>query len=156
MIIRKANTKDISQLKKMKKDLFITWDKIDPMDKLDKKWFLSKDSDDYMKKLIDRKDAIYLVAEEKGVIIGFIYGFIEKRDPCLLDKKTGFIDELYIEPEYRKKGLAKKLTNAVLKWFKSKNLRWSVVCTHAMDKPANSYWKNTGFEDFNIKYKIKL
>ncbi len=50
----------------------------------------------------------------------------------------------------------KKLTNKILNWFKTKNAKWSIVLTHEKDKPAISYWKNLGYEDYNIKYKLRI
>ncbi|MBI2139146.1 GNAT family N-acetyltransferase, partial [Candidatus Woesearchaeota archaeon] len=66
------------------------------------------------------------------------------------------IDELYIKPGCRKTGAGKALTNKMIEWFKSKNMKWTIVLTHSQDKGANSYWKHMGYKDYNRKYKMGL
>ena len=155
MKIREATNKDISEIKNMMKNLFLTWDKMDTMDKIDNPWFSSRKSSKLISERISSKSKKYFVAENADQIIGYIFGLIEIRPACL-DKKIGLIDELYVKPGYRKIGTGKALTSKMLKWFKSKNVRWTIALTHSRDKGANSYWKTFGYKDYNRKYRMKL
>ena len=155
MKIREATNEDISEIRDMMKNLFLTWDKMDSMDKIDKTWFSSKESSQLIFERMGSESNKYFVAENAGKIIGYIFGLIEIRAACL-DKKIGLIDELYMKPEYRKTSAGKALTNKMLGWFKSKKLRWTITLTHSQDEGANSYWKHFGYKDYNRKYGMRL
>jgi len=155
MEIREVKKIDITEIISMMKSLFLTWDKIDPMDKIDRKWFSSKDSDKLIAKRIKTKYKKYFIAEQDGKIIGYIFGLIEIREACL-DKKIGLIDELYVKPRYRKLGVGNFLKNEMLVWFKSNKVKWSIVLTHSKDSTANPYWKHSGYRLYNNKFKIRI
>ena len=155
MEIREATKDDISEIKDLMKSLFLTWDSIDSMDKIDKNWFSSNESNQLISERISSNHKKYFVAEKENKIVGYIFGLIEVRAACL-DKTVGLIDELFIKPEHRKTGAGKALTNKMLNWFKSKNIRWTIVLTHSCDEGANSYWIKLGYKDYNRKYRMKL
>jgi len=67
--------------------------------------------------------------------------------------KKGHFDLLIIHPEYRDKGIGKKLINEGYKWFKEKGIKNFTVTTHALDKEASKFWKHQGFNEYNIKYE---
>ena len=154
MIIRKATEKDTQEILVMMKELFLTWDAIDPIDKIDESWFKSKDAIDFINQEINDKNMLFLIAEEKE-IAGYLLAKIENR-PALKEKNLGLIDELYIKPNYRKQALGKQLTEKALEWFKEKNLKWTIVLTHEKDELANSYWKHMNYKDYNKKYCKEL
>lgn len=155
MNIREATKKDIPIIREMMKDLFLTWDKIDEMDKIDENWFLSKKSDNFISQRMLSKNQKYLVAECNAEIAGYIFGLIEVRQACM-DKNIGLIDELFVKPGYRKLGLGKALTEKMLDFFRSQKIKWSILLTHSRDVGANSYWTNYGYKDYNRKYRMKL
>ena len=155
MKIREAITADISEIKDMMKNLFLTWDKIDSMDKIDNHWFSSKESSQCISERMHSESKKYFVAENEGKTVGYIFGIIEMRIPCL-DKEIGLIDELYVRHGFRNIGTGKALTNKLLEWFKSHNAKWVIVLTHSRDKEANSYWTKSGYKDYNRKYRIRI
>src|SRR3989338_7011569 len=101
MRIREATKEDIPEIKEMMKSLFLTWDRIDSMDKIDEGWFSSNESDQLLSERLISDQKKYFVAEKNGKIIGYVFGLIEVRPACL-DKKIGLIDELFVKPEHRK------------------------------------------------------
>lgn len=64
-----------------------------------------RDSKDRIVREIDRPNAIFLVAEVDGQIIGSIFGTHEGR--------KGWINRLAVLPAYRKRGIAAKLVSEV-------------------------------------------
>ena len=153
--IRPGNNVDIVEIRLMMKKLFLKWDKIDPIDKIDHNWFNSKSSDSLIRNRINNLSSKYYVASEYDRLIGYIYGTIQMR-PESLSKGIGVVEELYIQPDYRKKNVGKKLTKQLIKWFKTRNVKWSIVLVHSKDKNANSYWKRMKYRDYNRKYKLKI
>ena len=91
MIIRNATKKDIAdclKITKFEKDKY--WNKKD------------------FSRSINHRDVIFLVAEEKDKVIGYILGFIAPTK-----KDDGMISETRVNVKYRKKGLGTKLVNAI-------------------------------------------
>ena len=90
----------------------------------------------------------YIVAEEKGKIIGIVTWIthgLPKHQLCELDR-------IAVLPEYRGKGVAKKLFDALIKDAKSfyKNnqskLRKLYLLTHADNTRAQKFYEKLGFK----------
>lgn len=96
-------------------------------------------------------DAICLVAEQDGKIIGLIDVEVEqiKGSLCVEGDCIGaVIWHLAVLPEYRRKGVATLLWNEAQKRLLSKNILYCEVWTQE-DEPANNWYLSKGFE--NIK-----
>ena len=95
-----------------------------------------------------KKNHNYIVAEEKGKIIGIVtwvtHG-LPKHQLCELDR-------IAVLPEYRGKGIAKQLFNALIndvKSFYKKNkskLRKLYLLTHADNIRAHKFYEKLGFK----------
>jgi GNAT superfamily N-acetyltransferase len=69
--------------------------------------------------------AQHFVIEDNKKIIACSGAFIKEDIPyCFYkERKYGFVGDVYVEPQFRKMGYAKALTNAVLKWFTEQDIR---------------------------------
>ena len=90
----------------------------------------------------------YIIAEEKGKVIGlatWLMHGLPKHQLCELDR-------IAVLPEYRGKGVAKKLFQALIndtKQFYKKNrskLRKLYLLTHAGNKRAHRFYEKLGFK----------
>lgn len=151
MKITKLRKDDVKELSVLMLKLYQKWDDIDPIDKINRDWFGSKKHFDYINKLMNDKYCLILIAKENNKIISYLIAFIKERQPFL--QKVGDISETYTIPEFRRKGVAKRLTETAFEWFKKNNLKWFTVSTHTMDKEAISFWKKRGFVEFNKNFK---
>ena len=95
-----------------------------------------------------KKNHNYIVAEEKGKITGIVTWLMHglpKHQLCELDR-------IAVLPEYRGKGIARKLFNALIKDAKSfykKNkskLRKLYLLTHADNIRAHKFYEKLGFK----------
>ncbi|MHA6484247.1 GNAT family N-acetyltransferase [Paenibacillus sp. strain BS8-2] len=71
------------------------------------------------------KTAQHFVVENNGRIIACAGAFIKDDAPYryLKLRSYGFIADVYVEPEFRRQGIARTLTNATLDWFTERNIR---------------------------------
>jgi ribosomal protein S18 acetylase RimI-like enzyme len=152
--IKIAELKDIDKIMEIQHVLFKRWDEIDPADKIYENWFQTEKHREFLKKAINDKNSIILIALNEKEIIGYIKAEVEEREPFL--KKIGYIAEAYITPAFRRKNIGKKLFDEVVNWFREKKIEWLLVSTHVKDEVANNFWKKCGFEYFNSTYKIKI
>ena len=147
-MIRELKKEDIEELLPLMESLFKTWEDVDKYDELDREYFYSKAHVRELEKLI--KKSIFLVAVEDNKIAGFILAEIKNRPGIYKIKKEGHILLLYVEEDYRKKGIGKMLIENVLERFK--DIKFITVNTHALDGEANEFWKKKGFRLYNLNY----
>ncbi|HOM68314.1 MAG TPA: GNAT family N-acetyltransferase [Candidatus Paceibacterota bacterium] len=85
---------------------------------------------------------IFLVAEEKGEVVGFIwahfiqYGFF----------KYGTIDEFFVKKEFRGKGIGTTLLRKAIKELEKLNPKMILVGTEKENKEAIKLYQKVGFE----------
>lgn len=102
---------------------------------------------DHFKKLFRKKTVLFLVAEEKGEIIGYCLGEIDKCKKTSKYNKKGYMSEVYVTEKYRKEGVAKKLVKELFKWFRTKKVKWIRLDVYSKNKRAIRFWEEIGFEE---------
>lgn len=90
------------------------------------------------------KNAQYrcFVAFEDNKPVGFITGYVDQFD-CI-NKLTGFCNQLFVHPEYRKDGIGDKLIDELHDFFvkcEVSNERFITVC----DESIKRFWSKKGF-----------
>ena len=73
-------------------------------------------------KMITAKNAIVIVAELAGAIVGSGYARIENAKPYLKHTRYAYLGFMYVKPAYRGKGVNKMILEALKKWCVSKNI----------------------------------
>jgi ribosomal protein S18 acetylase RimI-like enzyme len=94
--------------------------------------------------------ALYLIGYNEGdKIIGFIAGEILN---CFLPiskvKKVGYISGAYVMPQYRGKNVMKRLEQMLIRFFKSKNLRYAELNVMTMNASGKEIWSRLGYSTF--------
>lgn len=148
MIIRKATSKDFEKLKEIKKEFYL-WEC-----KQDKKLcpkFADRNLGIRLGKNLRQNNVIFFIAIENGEILGYSGAEIEKNMPCYKEKLKGHLFNLYVRPEYRKKGIAKSLIKKVLLWFKKNKIKEIELYTGANNHKAQNLYKKSGFEEHYIR-----
>jgi len=117
---------------------------------------VKKYADQSLKDVAEREGAIYF-AEIDGKIAGFILGIVERNEKDTLYILThkpgahGWIGEVFVSPEFRKQGIARKLIDKIAADFKTKvcvNVRLYVM---ADNKLAISAYENIGFQTRDLE-----
>ena len=89
--------------------------------------------------------AKHFVMEDHGTIIACAGGFIKSDIPYCFFKEPqyGFIGDVYVEPDKRRKGYAKELTKAILDWLTQQGVKSiRLLASHN----AQPLYKSFGFE----------
>ncbi|MEK5310879.1 MULTISPECIES: GNAT family N-acetyltransferase [Bacillus] len=105
-----------------------------------------------MGKVLDNNGKL-LVAKELDQIIGWVL-FGSQKD-SITDKYLGFIYEIYILEDYRKKGYAKKLLEECTKDIKNQGLHEVSLVVYSGNKAIELY-KQLGFTEYKIVMNKKL
>ena len=141
--IKEANNSDLSKIAELKIGLAKYEKKFDKMRKIENKTSDIKWFKNIMKKY---KGKIFVAFYGKE-IVGYCTGWAEKR-PYLV-AKNGYICDLFVCKEYRKKKIATKLVKHLLNWFKYKNVK-SIYLNVYSSNDAIKIWRNWGFKEIEI------
>ena len=100
----------------------------------------------YFKNIIKNENNILLCYEEDNIIKGYIY-----LKPVNNDSQNCYlIDGLYVDNEYRNKGIATKLIENALNVIKETNVAIVDINVMANNSVAISLYKRFGFNEFKI------
>lgn len=104
----------------------------------------------YFRKHLNRDLFVYVAREAEEILACAFLLVVEKpMSPAFMTGKTGTVLNVYTKSEYRKKGYAKQLMNALLDDAKAMEL--SVVELKATEDGYHLY-KAVGFQDVVSKY----
>lgn len=149
MKIRKATIKDFEQIKKNRAEFYLGETEIDELS--DPDW-VKFGMGIATAKALRSKNHVFFVAEDKGSIVGYCSGQIEKTPTWIKHKKRGHLYNLFLKKKYRGKGTGKKLIISVINWFKKNKISWIMVLAYSKNKKAQSIYKKMGFSEYIINF----
>ncbi len=97
-----------------------------------------------------------IVAEEDGQIVAFMLCLLQPNYPIFKDKKIGVISDVYVKQERRRKGLAKKMLDVAVAWFKKNKVRTVRLNVAAANLEARAAWRMLGFDPFMIAKNLDV
>ncbi|MBN2106985.1 MAG: GNAT family N-acetyltransferase [Deltaproteobacteria bacterium] len=147
MKIRKAEEKDISALSKLHKEFIQEHAQLYDRVFYEVTRHATKQWTQWAKKMLQNKSIGFFIAEEKDEIIGYVSGWIEERPPIYSLKKTGYLSNIFIIPQKRKKGIGSNLHEALLGWFKKKKVTYVELNVNTQATPAYAAWSALGYKE---------
>ncbi len=148
--VRKARLEDVDEIARINKQLA---DMHAEMDEIYKKG--AKVEEGFRKHvenlLSSKDDALVVVAEEDGNIIGYMIGVVESARPFLKIKKMGRISDACVGADHRKKGIGEKMFNFLLDWFREKGVEYITLSFDHRNEGARAFWRKMGFEEWMVR-----
>ncbi len=112
------------------------------------RWWLSRE--------LTNEDAIVLVAEDAGAVVGYAYGRVEERDwNALLDRCGGFHD-LWVDTQARRQGTGEALAREVLLRFEQLGVPRVVLKSAAQNESAQKLFRRLGWRSTMIEMTREL
>ena len=96
----------------------------------------------------DKNKAIFISIEEQK-IVGYIYVKISNSGDETTQNKEGLIDGLYIEKEYRNRGIATALVEEAKVWAKEQNIKFLYLEVINQNTDAINLYMKQGFSEFS-------
>ncbi len=112
------------------------------------KYKTRKDIKNYFKWLYNRDKDGFMIAEENNKIAGFIAvdaNWVNYKGEKILE-----IHELFVLPEFRRKGIASKLLNKALEYGIKKGLNKAELWVGKTNYRAINFYKQFGFEEIGV------
>ncbi len=111
---------------------------------------------DWLRNQIGIQSSIILVAKENNQVIGFLSGFVKYLFPWYVIKRVGHISFMFIDENYRRKGVGKELLREAKKWFKVQGLTYMELYVNENNQKGVSFWKSRGFSDFQKFLRMRI
>ena len=105
---------------------------------------------------VDEPDAVLLVAEIDGNVVGYVFGALEGNNYMLLRGPSGAIYDLVLDPEHRGRGIGSKLLNAALDVLRDKGAPRAVLFTAEKNVGAHRLFERSGFRRTMIEMTREL
>lgn len=103
-----------------------------------------------------KKDSysVKIILEEDSKVLGWAYLYVifQDRHP----KPYGLMENVYIEPEYRSRGLGKQLVQLLIEEAKERGC-YKLIGTSKMNKPeVHEFYKKYRFEKMGYEFRMDL
>ncbi len=124
-------------------------------EEFDPAWSMARDAGEKARKVIEsllasEKDVV-LVAEYDGKVVGFVRAEV-RENPMLEAKRIGVIVELYVHPQYRRRGIAGTLVREAAEKLAGMGARLVAAEFPAANEVAESFYRKHGFRPFTSIY----
>ena len=90
-------------------------------------------------------DAIVLVSERDGDVVGYAYGGIEDFDYMSLRGPAGVLHDIVVDPRKRGQGIGRELLEAILAALESRGAPRIVLSTAEQNETAQRLFASAGF-----------
>lgn len=106
-------------------------------------------------KFIENEENCILVAENNGIILGYLYGFVINNGDAYIDVVTQ-LDALFINEEYRRHGIANALIEEFKNWSRYKNAKYIELKVCNNNDNAISLYTKKGFKNVKTIMSLEL
>ena len=96
------------------------------------------------------------VAEKEGAIRGFVTSERWSTPPIYREVREIYIDELYVEPGYRRRGFGRALVEAVATWAKEAGAQRLRAGTLGANTEGRTFWERVGAQAFTVTYTMDV
>jgi ribosomal protein S18 acetylase RimI-like enzyme len=100
---------------------------------------------------LEKEDAIVLVAEEDGAVMGYAYAGLEGADWMALRGPAGVLYDIIVDPARRQEGIGRALLQAMLKALADRGAPRVVLFTATPNEAAQRLFGAMGFRSTMIE-----
>jgi ribosomal protein S18 acetylase RimI-like enzyme len=155
LVVRRARIADLPALGRMAAELVAAHHAFDPQ-----RFFAPGPGPpasyaSFLRGRISAADAIVLVAELDGAVIGYAFGSVEGYDYLSLRGPAGVVHDLFVEPAYRRRGVARRLLDATLDGLRARGVPRVVLSTAERNREAQRLFASLGFRRTMIEMTLE-
>jgi ribosomal protein S18 acetylase RimI-like enzyme len=85
--------------------------------------------------------------------VGFISGELRQGSPTFLPKTWASVDDVFVEPEYRNRGMGHALLQSVQAWAQARGADGISLQVAAANSRGRKFYEDLGFRDISV-YKV--
>ena len=103
----------------------------------------------HVRDLINR-DCIGFVAEVNEKIVGFVTGYIVRRNPQLEVERIGKVDNIFVSESFRGHDIGTSLLEDLFSFFKSQKVKYIEISCDVQNDDAMRLYKRLGFHEQKV------
>ena len=153
-IIRRADLADIPHLVILKGELQKLHSEIDSVWKLKSDW--ESVFRTYFLNMFNRENTSIAVLQVDGSYAGYCIAIIKESPPFLESRQYGFINDIFVADDFRRRGFGSELLNEALEWFLSYDVKRVELNLAYGNTASRAFWSNQGFSTFVERKYIDL
>jgi len=112
------------------------------------RWWLGKE--------LKAKEAVVLVAERDGEVLGYVYGRVEARDWATLRDSHGGLHDIWVEESARGSGAGTQLAEALLRRFSELGVPRVILMSAAKNEAAHRFFARLGWRTTMVEMTREL
>jgi GNAT superfamily N-acetyltransferase len=93
------------------------------------------------------------VAAAGGRTVGFVSGELRQGSPTFLPKTWASVDDVFVEPGYRNRGMGRALLQSVRAWAHERGADGISLQVAAANSRGRKFYEDLGFRDVSV-YKV--
>jgi ribosomal protein S18 acetylase RimI-like enzyme len=105
---------------------------------------------------LEDPDCAVLVAEDTGHVLGYVFASLEGTSWRDLRGPCGFIHDVYVAEEARRRGVGQELARAAIGWIRSRGMRQVVLWSKTKNEPAQRLFATLGFRDTMVEMTLDV
>ncbi len=144
--IRRATTRDIKAILPVWGELAAYHANLDPAFTPAPTW--PREYGAYLRTLMDRDDALAIVARDADAVIGYAVGRISTLPPFFEHRYRGYIHDVCTRDGFRRRGIGRKLVEELFAWFRRRGVTVVELTVAANNAEALPFWRRLGFETY--------
>jgi len=111
--------------------------------------------EEHLRGLLAAKDTLVLVALEGGRVVGVSIAQIKKSSPAFQREKYGFIDEMAVKADCRRRGTGTLMLEKIMEWFRSQHIDMVELDVAATNPVGYPFLKKHGFKPYLHRLYLK-
>jgi ribosomal protein S18 acetylase RimI-like enzyme len=155
LVVRAARAADLPAVSLLAAELVRLHHRLDPprfllVEPVEKgyQWFFTRE--------LKRKGALILVAEDDEKIVGYAYGTLEPRNWNDLLDACGKLNDVYVDPDARRKGAGRALVTAMLTALREQGAPRVVLLSAWKNPDAHAFFESLGFRRTMLEMTAEL
>jgi ribosomal protein S18 acetylase RimI-like enzyme len=105
---------------------------------------------------LDDPDALVLVAEDRGEVVGYLYAAVEPRNWKELRERAGFVHDIFVDAGRRASGIGNALLDAAFAWMRERRIPRVILGTAWSNELARRLFERRGFRPTKIVMSKEL
>ena len=109
----------------------------------------------YFRNFIDQQNKKVFIANEGNKIVGYIAVYFKEQADFWKIKTVGDISGLMVNPEFRRKGIAKLLLEEAKRFLRENNVKYCTLFTSTNNYGALKFYEKCGFSPLHLNLLTK-
>ncbi|MHB0969766.1 MAG: GNAT family N-acetyltransferase [Thermoanaerobaculia bacterium] len=110
----------------------------------------------FLGSVLDAPDSRVFVAEESGIVAGYVFVVLEPMSWKELRGPAGFIHDVAVRDDARRSGIATHLMDVALQWLRERGAPRVILWTAAPNEAAQQLFRRLGFRETMYEMTMEL